>query len=304
MQGWTRCAIVMALVTALVLPPSAAHATFPGKNGRFAFSRWREPKVALMTSNPDGTGVRRLTFAGSFESPSWSADGRRLVYVRGSITFSPFTLGVMRADGSGRRRVPFYESGELSSPSFSPAGRRIIVTRSANGRCRIWTLRPDGSDRKMLLRGLEGDMAGGVYAPDGNSIAFSYAPPNAAYASIYTVRTDGTGLRRLTRGHRDSNPDWAPGGRRLVFNRMSDDFRRVNLVVINRGGANLDAITDVRPSMYADDPVWSPDGRWILYHQLTEQQVLRVIRPDGTDGRRAVFGSDHNLMPSWQPLPR
>lgn len=296
---------VLVLTIALLLPASSAHATFPGKNGRLAFSRWQEPEIGLMTANPDGSGIRRLTRAASFESPSWSADGRRIVYVRGEVSFSGNVLGIMRPDGTGRVRVPFYPSEELYGPSFSPAGRRI-VTRWHRGRMRIWTLRLDGSDRRMLLKDLPGAMEGGVFSPDGRSIAFSYSPPDAEHASIYTVRTDGTGLRRITFGNfRDSGPDWAPGSGRLVFSRVSTgSFSPVNLMIVNRGGARLRAITDVRRYVYAQDAVWSPDGRWIVYHQLSSPQVLRRIRPDGSGGRRAIAGTDHNMMPSWQPLPR
>lgn len=306
MRTWLRCALVLAVALGLVVPASAAHATFPGKNGRLAFGRSAgSDTIALWTANPDGSGQRRLTFAGSFEEPSWSAGGRRIVYLRGHSAYRANALGIMNPDGSNRRRVPFYASDELGSPSFSPGGRRIIVTRQVADRpTRVWTLRLDGTDRRLLVKDLPGDVYDGVFSPDGRLIAFSHRPPGADYSAIYTVRTDGTGLRRITpRGFRDHSPDWAPGSGRLVFTRTSRDFARTNLMIVNVGGANLHALTNAPRNVYAHDAAWSPDGRWIVYHRLTSRNSLRLIRPDGTDDHLVRLGGDSNLMPSWQAQP-
>ena len=306
MRTWLRCGLVPAVAMTVLLPWSSAHATFPGSNGRLAFGRSTgSDTIALWTADPDGSQQRRLTFGGSFEEPSWSASGRRIVYLRGVSAYAANVLGVMDADGSNRRQVPFYASDELDSPSFSPGGRRIIVTRQVADRpTRVWTLRLDGTDRRLLVKDLPGEVAGGVFSPDGRLVAFSHRPPGAEYSAIYTVRTDGSGLRRITPlGFRDHSPDWAPGSRRLVFTRTSRDFSRANLMVVNVGGANLSAITSTVHGVHADDPAWSPDGRWIVYHRLTDRQELRLIRPDGSGGRQAIPGDDSNLMPSWQPLP-
>src|SRR5690242_2892829 len=64
--------------------------------------------------------------------------------------------------------------------------------------------------------------------------------------SLYTVRPDGTGLRRLTVPPTrqalggDSGPVWAPGGKRLVFERNLPYWGtdRLQLMAVSaRGGA-------------------------------------------------------------------
>jgi TolB protein len=68
--------------------------------------------------NVDGSGAQRLTMGnGSNESPSWSPDGRFLV-------FSSTRMGVpqlyrMYDDGSGQQQLTFLDGG-AQSPVWSP----------------------------------------------------------------------------------------------------------------------------------------------------------------------------------------
>lgn len=76
-----------------------AHATFPGANGKIAFSRNGE----IFVMNPDGTEVTRLTSFGDLScpnafSPAWSPNGEKIAYVH--FGCSGFSLHVMNADGS------------------------------------------------------------------------------------------------------------------------------------------------------------------------------------------------------------
>jgi PQQ-like domain/WD40-like Beta Propeller Repeat len=51
-----------------------------------------------------------------------------------------------------------------------------------------------------------------AYSPGGQRIAFTRLG-----VGIFTINPDGTGLRRLTTGERDSYPAWAPSGGRIAF---------------------------------------------------------------------------------------
>ena len=60
-------------------------------------------------------------------SPSWSADGRRIVYAReDSLTSDIWTI-----PASGGTPEPFYESPEMKYwPRYSPDGSQILFTQS------------------------------------------------------------------------------------------------------------------------------------------------------------------------------
>jgi Tol biopolymer transport system component len=94
---------------------------------------------------PDGTGARPLT-RGS--SPSWSPAGTRLAFTL------PDSVYVIRADGSGRRRI----LGGLRHPRvhWSPDGQKLLFTSTHSsafsGNAEVWTADTDGTDRRLVLR--------------------------------------------------------------------------------------------------------------------------------------------------------
>lgn len=141
------------------LPASAAVAAFPGGNGRIAYSgtAFSDPGEPIepphiFTVLPDGSGKQQLTDAPIADfQPSWSADGRRLVFVRGGPT-GAVQLFTMNADGSNQAKLADISVREpcidpCPSPAFSPSGRRIVYSTGQE----IVTVRSDGSNRHRLL---------------------------------------------------------------------------------------------------------------------------------------------------------
>ena len=70
-----------------------------------------EREMAVWVINRDGSGLRRLTRGGG-KSPTWSPDGRQLVYTKYSYTAAEDEPGigqlwVMNADGSGKKQLTY-----------------------------------------------------------------------------------------------------------------------------------------------------------------------------------------------------
>ena len=75
-------------------------------------------------------------------------------------------------------------------------------------------------------------------------------------------RCDGTHLRQLTsNGSYDSEPEWSPDGKRLVYS--TDEGLRImdadgsHVRVLTRGG-------------YHQQPRWSPDGRRVVFNSALD----------------------------------
>jgi len=90
-------------------------------------------------------------------------------------------------------------------------------------------------------------------------------------AEVALIRSDGTAAVNPvgTLGTGDqSNPDWAPGGRRFVF--AMNDGRRDDLWVARTDGTHARRLLDCRKACrYLDDPAWSPDGREVGYSRTS-----------------------------------
>ena len=72
------------------------------------------------------------------------------------------------------------------------------------------------------------------------------------------------GSRRITATpDDDSQPDWSPDGRRVVFVRQQPRSPASSLYVVRRDGGAVERLTP--PGEVAIMPAWSPDGRRIAY---------------------------------------
>ena len=103
-----------------------------------------EAKFGLFRMNGSGRDVRRLT-KGNDLHPSWSPDGRRLVFTRSKSRRSRRgVIYTVRRDGRQLRRI-----GLGGAPVWSPDGRRIAF--SAEGH--IYLMNVDGRNVRRIASG-------------------------------------------------------------------------------------------------------------------------------------------------------
>jgi hypothetical protein len=88
-----------------------------------------------------GTRAHRLTRDGGNAGPSWSPDGKQIVFWHASTAA---TIEVVAASGGGRRSL-----GRGMEPAWSPDGTRIAFTCPAG----VCVMRPDGSGRRLDIKG-------------------------------------------------------------------------------------------------------------------------------------------------------
>jgi Tol biopolymer transport system component len=79
-------------------------------------------------------------------------------------------------------------------------------------------------------------------------------------AALFTVRLDGSKLRRITPWEVDplSRPDWSPDGQWILFQQPTDDGS-TQLCLVHPDGTGLTKVTDV-PGVWWTWGSFSPDG--------------------------------------------
>lgn len=186
---------------------------------RIAFRRWAQgatPGAAnptdLWVMNADGTGQVNLTADALVQhAPVWSpvtiGGAYRLVYAEESDyegTYRVSRLWSMRADGSDRRPVTAGGPWSESAPAWSPDASRLLFVRSGgpyDGELIVRNLFTK-TEQPLLVAPLAGEQGSPAFSPDGRFIAFTSkheASPNGNIRrQVYTVRADGTLLRRRT----------------------------------------------------------------------------------------------------------
>lgn len=116
-----------------------------------------------------------------------------------------------------------------------------------------------------------------VASPDGKWVVFSVTEPAYAEADqssdLWITSADGSGTpRKLTHTKAsESGVDWAPDSSKIAFTarREGDDVSQV--YVLDLSGGEAMRLTNV--STGASSPLWSPDGRWILFESSVYPQA-------------------------------
>lgn len=298
----------------------------------------------IFVVNTDGTGLRRLTSPpGDSEGPTWSPDGRRLLFVRsrGDDT-QIYTIG---AGGGDLRRLTA-PPGTHAEAVWSPDGRRIaFITRAAEVG-RVSLMDADGRDQRRLS-GPDASASAPAWSPDGHLIAF-LGRSGKSGAELYLTRTETGGIRKIPTPPTGIVPGvtgfvWLQDGQHIAYMtragpaqsdislvsidggpprwlafgyapNWSPDGTRVAFVVAHVGGGQIYVqdlgsgrsvpVTDARAIGLR--PVWSPDGMWIAFLSIRDSDLaLWVMHPDGSGQRRlAPAAGNLSVLPVISWTPR
>jgi Tol biopolymer transport system component len=298
---------------ALAFSASTAFATFPGTNGRIAYS---SGDGTIHTILPNGDGDVSTGEVGY--GPAWSPDGQRIAFIR-TVAFDPNRGGKheifsMAQDGSDVRRLTYlagFGFPNLLDPSYSPSGRRIAFDKIGAVE-NIMTMRRDGSDLRRVGTGATAE-----WSPDGRWISYIVGPNGDDRSSIWAVHPDGTDKHWLVwlGSHSGSFADWAPSGKQFIFVRSREVAPHVDhytTFVARADGSHVHRLPcdEGPPGIPFSGGVYSPDGRWLLgvrpNTRVSRTNLvklnLRQCRAGNVVYKVIATGNDYPTV-DWQPLP-
>jgi len=189
-------------------------------------------------------------------------------------------------DRTGRDRELFPTD---QTPAWSPSGDRIAYhhdarrtddTTDVRG---LYVLNLETDSTRLVA---EGSARSPDWRPDGKRIAFKTG-------DVYTIRPDGSGLKRVTEFGTSSGPRWSPDGRTITFGR-SGSTEEVGVWF-----AHLSDSTFTRFGWVAGPADWSPDGGRIVYQNADELWTADTSRTDST--QLTDTGYVANRDPAWSP---
>jgi Tol biopolymer transport system component len=156
-------------------------------------------------------------------------------------------------------------------------------------------------------------------------IAFRrYLNDDHTYGAIFSVNPDGSGERQMTHPRRDfvdTEPDWSPNGRWLVYAaNPENDEDHARILKIRANGRHRTSLDQTCTDNCQSDsyPAWSPNGRMIAFERLFSPSdpndfngliAIYIMRADGTDAVRVTrlgeTADDPNRFrdhaPTWSP---
>jgi Tol biopolymer transport system component len=257
-----RTAISALAIVAAIAAAASSQATTPGRNGLIVYAKEAREGYGvfqLFTIRPDGTGNRQITrVEGTAFFPEWSPNGKLIAF-------------------------------EHETRPGQPDANRSVALISARG-TGLRELTPTGIEPQPAGRVRDGNPA---FTPDGEQIVFVRSH-GAADRGLWIMRTDGSGLRRLTRNPfvgvvdgGDLAPNVSPDGKRVSFVRIKRSEKLQALFIVRIDGTGLKQVTPYALEV-ARKQDWSPDGNLIVmttnadWARPRESANLVTIRPDGS----------------------
>ena len=184
--------------------------------------------------------------------------------------------------------------GRCTAPQFSPDGKTLAFRSDLSGVPQVWTVPVEGGWPRQITA-LDDPVDELEWSPTSDWLALSVAPGGGMNTQIYLVRSDGTGLGRLTPGGKEDNwlASWTHDGSALM---MSSNIR---------DGAAMDSyllqFPDGKMKLVAQNPGVGEmqdvtrDGRYALVSRMADRGSNDVYLIEIANGKAS------NLTPHEGP---
>ncbi len=197
--------------------------------------------------------------------------------------------------------------GLEDNPSWSPDGKFLAYETDVNGQTDIVIQPADGSSPVRILDSPANEVQA-TWSPDGSQLAFvssrnhgGFFAPVVGFGNlnlildgkggdIFIVKPFGGDPLKLVSDAFD--PAWSADGKEIAFRSARD--KQWDLWKVSANGGEPTRLTN--DEEYDYQPVWSPDGKWIVYGAALGGGVFRLYTVPASGGPRRQLLDDSILV--------
>lgn len=227
--------------------------------------------------NADGTNEKALTHDSHSHSPSWSPDGKYILFIHYAALRTPW---------------PSEENGDKTQHPVE-----------------LYVMDRDGGNPHIIRR-FEPDIFQAAWSPDGTAIVVETTdrPPGSRPGPyLYLVSPDGRGDPRLLFSYIAGQPVWSPDSKKIFYSRRSEQdcaplpdpippALRALITqmpcwpwtewVANADGSNATRLLVKNDISYTGErnPTWSPNGKQVAFSSVVDSDWSTQIFVRNEDG--------------------
>jgi TolB protein len=264
-----------------------SRASWSPDGSMIAFNSDRGGDMNLWLHSLKDNSTRQLTRGpgGDFQG-TWSADGKTIVFF--SSRSGNADIWELDVVSGGLKQLTNGSAIEIN-PFFSPDGKYIAYQSDQTGRPEVWVMNADGSNARQLTRvGMRGHFL--RWTKNSDAVIFrcpfgiqtatpqSGTPQSATQATTMQAPLDGSepiALNGVAGGsHMSLSPNYSLimdvlGHKALWVSPISTSSAPGTGISKPETAKRVFEFTD--KDVRIDYPVWSPDGKWILFDRFRPQ---------------------------------
>jgi serine/threonine protein kinase len=265
-------------------------------NARVAYPTWLDERTLIYSAPAEnGSGESLYTIDVERRIPHRVSSGisERYLSVGASVTTPRQVICTVATPSANLWSVPVADGKQTESQvkRWPVTNARALGPRMASGYAlflssrgggdAIWK-REDNGETRELWKGVDGSViAPPAISSDGAQICFSYW--SKGRAGLYLMDVNGTNIRPLAPAlDVRSAVSWSPDGKLVAAAATLEEGTRVFLIPVDGGPPTR--LLDT-PSY---NPVWSPDGKYIVYSEPMGGSNMAVKAVTRTKGAVAV----------------
>jgi serine/threonine-protein kinase len=320
--GWTGRGSMFAIkevgklggaVRILNRPNGFSNATVSPDGTRHVYWRNPSPDVAeIVVGDLEGGEESEEVFAvvrgreGPLYNFAWSPDGLRLAYQegRGSLLDARWTSAVWVVGAGGEPIRITDEEHRNVSPVWFPDNRHVMFVSDRDGPRDIYVVDADdpGEPQRVSFGGLDPESMS--LSADGTRLAYS---KYRVRSDVWAIPIPRSGTVSIAEGRRVTTVNWnqqimdhdlSPDGDTIAFDRVDRRGESQIYKMALEDGVEIQLTAD---SAGAYSPIWSPDGREILFVKsgASGGEDVWVMDADGGNKRREMEIPDHSALCDW-----
>lgn len=200
-----------------------------------------------------------------------------------------------RTIGASAAAMALATTAVAQGPTPQPHGAVAYLAYDADGFAQTFVACPDLANPRPIAASPGRNTGYATWSPDGTRLAFDTdrddpdlgaEPP---ISDVYTIATDGSELRKLTRSDGfDGAPAWSPDGRTIAFQRSDAPGEAPGIFLMDAtDGTGRTRLSSAPDGSVDWSPWFSPDGTSVVF-----TRIFNPLEPDDAKALSAMYVVD------------